>query len=117
MASCSSSSSNLKSAPPAKQVLRRITQHVQQRSPAATAPAARAVSSGAVLALGSTDPGGSLAQEALRRFEDDGYCVFPGFLDADHVSRLLIDLAQLPAYDGETRGRHPTPMLVLLSEL
>ena len=108
-------------APPAQAVLRRVAQHLRQSSPAAAkaclvaaAPAASAASS--ALALGSTNPDGSLAQEALRRFEDDGYSVFPGFLDADHVERLLVDLAQLPTYDGETRGG-PRASTLLLSSL
>ena len=115
------SSSSGSGAPPAQAVLRRVAQHLRQSSPAAAkaclvaaAPAASAASS--ALALGSTNPDGSLAQEALRRFEDDGYCVFPGFLDADHVERLLVDLAQLPTYDGETRGG-PRASTLLLSSL
>ena len=46
-------------------------------------------------------------QVALERFESEGFLIFPGFLSPDHTDRLLADMAQLPPYDGETRGAGP----------
>ena len=55
---------------------------------------------------------GSLDAESLRRFDEEGYLVFPGFLAPDHTSQLVADMEQLPLLgEGPSRGSGPMACL------
>eukprot|EP01045_Picozoa_sp_COSAG04_P043260 COSAG04_NODE_14093_length_580_cov_21.212058_2_plen_71_part_01 len=55
---------------------------------------------------------GSLEAESLRRFDEEGYLVFPGFLAPDHISQLVADMEQLPLLgEGPSRGSGPMACL------
>ena len=55
---------------------------------------------------------GSLDAESLRRFDEEGYLVFPGFLAPDHTSQLIADMGQLPLLgEGPSRGSGPMACL------
>ena len=91
-------------------VLGSLARHLQRSAPAA-APTSAAPAPPPPSTLSppaSLQSDGSLDAESLRRFDEEGYLVFPGFLAPDHTSQLIADMEQLPLLgEGPSRGSGP----------
>ena len=91
-------------------VLESLARHLH--TPSASAAPSPPPAAGTLSPPGSLMSDGSLDADSLRRFDEEGYLVFPGFLAPDHTSQLIADMGQLPLLgEGPSRGSGPMACL------